>query len=163
MSQPIDPQFINRLQDVFREGDENADAKTLEAGNVRTVEEVFRVIARKDFDALRDLLAEDVTFEIVGAGGGPMAGSARGRERVVEAVRGNFAQVEDQQPEVLSIVAQGDTVVVLGKERGRFRPTGREYELHWMHQYKLAGDKVVQIIELVDSGALVEVLKGAEE
>lgn len=161
MSQPIDPQFINRLQDAFAEGDENAGAKAVEAGNVRVVEEVFRAVARKDFDALADLLAEGVTFEIVGSGASPMAGRAEGREQVIEAARGNFAQLDEQRPEILSVAAQGDTVVVLGRERGRFRPTGREYELHRMHQYGLRGGKVARICELLDSAALLDVLKPA--
>ncbi len=159
MSQPIDPQFIDRIQDAFREGDENATGKTLEAENVRIIEEVLRAIARKDFDALRDLLADDVSFEIVGSGGGPMAARADGRERVIEAARGNFAQIEDQRPEILSVVAQGDTVVVVGRERGRFRPTGREYDLYWMHQYGLRGGKVARITELLDSAALLDAVK----
>ena len=163
MSQPIDPRFIDRLQHAFREGDEQAAGKTAEAENVRVIEEVFRAIARKDFDALGGLLAEDVTFEIVGPGGGPMAARAEGRGRVIEAARGNFAQVEEQRPEILSVVAQGDTVVVVGKERGRFRSTGREYELHWMHEYKLVGGKVLRILELLDSGALLDALKPAGE
>lgn len=161
MTQPIDPRFIDRLQDAFREGDEHASGKALEAGNVRVVEGVFRAIAGKDFDALGELLAEDVTFEIVGPGGGPMAARAEGRGRVVEVARSNFAQVEEQRPEILSVVAQGDTVVVVGKERGRFRPTGREYELHWVHHYRLAGGKVVRILELLDSGALLDAAKPA--
>ena len=155
MTQPIDPQFIDRLQDAFREGDRNVAGKALEAENVRVIEEVFRVIARKEFDALGGLLPHDVTFEIVGSGG-PMAARAEGRERVVEAARGNFAQIEDQRPEVLSVVAQGDMVVVVGKERGRFRATGREYEVHWMHQYRLEGGKVVRITEMLDSAALLD-------
>ncbi len=161
MTQPIDPQFIDRLQDAFREGDRDAAGKALEAENVRVIEEVFRAIARKDFDALGGLLADDVTFEIVGPGG-PFAARAEGRERVVEAARGNFAQIEEQRPEILLVVAQGDNVVVVGKERGRYRPTGREYELHWMHQYKLAGGKVVRILELLDSGALLDAVKPAD-
>ena len=139
MSRPIDPRFIDRLQTAFREGDENAAGKTVEAENVRVIEEVFRAIARKDLDALGGLLAEDVTFETVGPGGGPMAARAEGRGRVVEAARGNFAQVEEQRPEILSVVAQGDTVAVLGRERGRFRLTGREYELHRVHHYRPRG------------------------
>lgn len=158
MTQPIDPRFIDRLQDAFREGDRNAAGKALEAENVRVIEEVFRAIARKDFDALGGLLADGVTFEIVGSGG-PMAARAEGRGRVVEAARGNFAQIEDQRPEVISVVAQGDTVVVVGKERGRFRATGREYEVHWMHQYRLEGGKVVSITEMLDSAALLDAVR----
>ncbi len=105
MSRVIDPQFIDRLQDAFREGDDGADGKDAEAENVR----------------------------------------------VVEAARRNSAQIEEQRPEILSVVAQGDTVVVFGRELGRFRPTGREYELHWMHLYRLGGGKVAGITELLDA------------
>jgi hypothetical protein len=78
MSRPIDTQFIARLQAAFHEGDENAAAKPPEAENVRVIEEVFRAIARKDFDAPGDLLADDVTFEIVGPGGRPRPPAPRG-------------------------------------------------------------------------------------
>lgn len=158
MSQPIDPRFIDGLQAAFREGDEHAAGKALEAENVRVIEQVFRAIARKEFDALGVLPADGVTFEIVGPGG-PMAARAEGRGRVVEAARGNFAQIEDQRPEVLSVVAQGDTLVAVGRERGRFHATGREYEVHWMHQYGLEGGKVVSITEMLDGAALLDALR----
>lgn len=40
MSRPIDPQFIDRFQDAFREGNDGAAGKAKEAENVRVVEEV---------------------------------------------------------------------------------------------------------------------------
>ena len=89
---------------------------------------------------------------------GPGAEKPRGRSpptQVIEATRQNFALVEEQRPEIQSVVAQGDTVVVLGRETGRFRPTGREYEMHWMHHYTFRGGKIQQIRELFDSAALL--------
>jgi len=67
MSQIIDPQFIDKLQTAFNEGDENVAEKSEEAANVRRVEEVFRIIASKDFDSLKNFFAEDVTLEIIGS------------------------------------------------------------------------------------------------
>ena len=77
---------------------------------------------------------------------------------MIETTRNNFAQVEEQRPETQSVVAQGDTVVVVGREQGRFRPTGRSYDLHWMHQYTFKNGKIVRIRELFDSAALLKVI-----
>ena len=158
MSHTVDPRFIDGLQAAFHEGDENAANKLEEAENVRQVEDVFRILARRDFDALNDILADDVTLEIIGSPATPMAGLTRGRQQVIEATRNNFAQVEDQRPEIQSVVAQGDTVVVLGREQGRFRPTGQSYDLHWMHHYTFKSGKIARIRELLDSAALLNVV-----
>ncbi|HEX8141442.1 MAG TPA: nuclear transport factor 2 family protein [Pyrinomonadaceae bacterium] len=158
MSQIIDPQCLDNFQSAFHEGDENVTHKLEETENVRCVEEVLRIIARKDFDALNDILADDVTFEIIGTSATPLAGITKGRQQVIETARNNFAQVEEQRPEIQSVVAQGNTVVVIGREQGRFRPTGRSYDLHWMYQYTFKDRKVISIRELFDSAALLSVI-----
>jgi hypothetical protein len=158
MNQFTDQQFINTVQAAFHEGDANVANKLEEAANVRRVEEVFRLIARKDFKALDDILADQVTLEIVGSPDTPMAGLTQGRQQVIETLENNFAQVEEQQPEIQSVVAQGNTVVVIGRDRGRFRPTGRTYDMHWMHQYTFEGDKIIRMRELFDSAALLNVI-----
>src|SRR5687767_7372998 len=159
MSKIIDPQFIDNLQSAFFEGDENVVEKSEEAENVRRVEEVFRIIARKDFDSLKSILADNITLEIIGSSSTPWAGVTQGLQKVIEQLRNNFAQIEEQQEEIQTVVAQGDTVIVVGKEKGRFRPTGRKYELHWMHQYTFKQGKIVRMRELLDSAALLDVIK----
>lgn len=158
MSQFIDQQFIINLQAAFHEGDENVDSKLEEAENVRRIEEAFRLIALRDFKALGGILADDVTLEIVGSPDTPMAGFTQGCQQVIERLENNFAQVEEQQPEIQSVVAQGNTVIVIGRERGRFRPTGRPYDLHWMHQYTFKEGKIIHMRELFDSAALLNVV-----
>jgi len=163
MSQFIDEQFINTLQTAFHEGDEYAANKLEEAENVRRIEELFRIIARKDFESLNGILADEVVLEIIGSPTTPMAGLTEGRQQVIDTTRNNFAQVKEQRPEILSVVAQGNTVVVVGREQGCFRPTGRSYELHWMHQYTFKNGKIVRICELFDSAALLKAIQPEEE
>jgi ketosteroid isomerase-like protein len=155
MTQFTELQFIDHVQTGFREGDANIANKLAEAEHVRVVEKMFHLFARNDFDALTDIFPDDVTLEIFGSPDNPMAGLTQGREKVIETTRNNFALVEEQRPEILSVVAQGDTVVVVAHEKGRFRPTGRDYELHWMQIYSFKDGKIARIRELLDSGALV--------
>jgi ketosteroid isomerase-like protein len=130
MNQIADTQFIDALQMSFREGDENVGNKLEEAENVRRVEEIFHAIAAGNFEALTEIFADDITMEIVGSDSMPMTCRVQGLPQVIETTQNNFAQVEEQRPEILSVVAQGNTVVVIGREQGRFRPTGRNYDVH---------------------------------
>jgi ketosteroid isomerase-like protein len=155
MTQAMDSGFIDTLFEAFHEGDANVASKSEEESNVRRVEEVYRVIARDDFAALGEILADDVVLEIIGPPTSPMTGLHQGRQQVVEVTRNNFAQLEAQRPEIQSVVAQGDTVIVVGREQGRFRPTGRDYKVDWMHQFTFKGGKVARIRELFDSAALL--------
>jgi hypothetical protein len=155
MSQKMDLQFLDTVLPAFRRGDMNVDRKLEEAANIGLMQEVYKAIANHNFDALGPLLAEDAVLEIVGPAGSPMSGVFRGREQVVEAARRNFGMVEEQKPEILSIVAQGDSVIVVGKETGRYRPTGREYEMHWMHEYTFREGKLARVRELLDRAELI--------
>lgn len=78
---------------------------------------------------------------------------------VIEAARNNFAQVDEQQPEIQSVVAQGNMVVVIGKDRGRFRPTGRRYDFHCVYEFTFKDGKVVSLRELFDTAAMLRAIQ----
>jgi hypothetical protein len=141
--------FINRLPEAFHEGDEKATAKRVETDNVRLLQSVYQAISRGDIQAFMDMLAEDIDLEILGPLTVPFLGSWRGRQQVTEAVRTNFAMVQEQQPELQSVVAQGDTVVAVGRERGRYSETGLEYDVQWVQFHTFRGGMLSRIRQLV--------------
>jgi ketosteroid isomerase-like protein len=159
MSAKMDTKFIDSIPTAFREGDAKADEKLEELENVALVKEIFRVIASNDFNAMGDFLADDVALEILGPSGMPFAGTYNGREQVIEITRHNFSLLENQVPQILSVVAQGNAVVLLGRETARLRQTGSDYELHWMQHYTFREGKLVKMIELIDTAALVNAAK----
>jgi ketosteroid isomerase-like protein len=152
----IDQQFFDTFEAAFQEGDTNLASKSEEASNVRQVQQIYRILAQGDFSALGELLADDVVFEIIGSSDNPFAGYAQGRQQVIDAARHNFTQLEEQRPEIEAVVAQGDTVVVMARERGRYVPTGQEYDFHWVHLYRFKEGKLKGIRELADTGAITK-------
>jgi ketosteroid isomerase-like protein len=152
-------QFIDKLRDAFEDDDSNAAAKVMESNNVTLIQDQYRAIARGDFAAFVNLLADDIEMEIVGPSAVPFVGSWRGRQQVVDAIGKNFSHLEDQHPEVQSVVAQGDMVVVTAKERGRIKATGRTYEVHWVQYFTFRNGKVVRFRELFDSGAMLDAVR----
>lgn len=158
MAPRMNIRFIDALMPAFRQGDANVDAKTEEANNILRLAKLYHAIAYHDFDALGELLTTDAVLEIIGAAGVPFVGHHEGREQVVEAARRNFSSVEEQHPEILTVVAQGNTVIVVGRERGRFHQTGKGYELTWMQEFRFNGDGAVEYIrELFDTATLMKV------
>jgi ketosteroid isomerase-like protein len=161
---PANPalQFIDRVQEAFLEGDPDVTTKSMEADNVRCLQRQYQAIVAGDFAAALDLFTDDVELEIVGPPEMPFAGMWRGREAVGAALRRNFSLVADQQPEIHSVTAQGDTVVVVARERGTYVPTGRGYDLHWVQLFQFRDGRMARVREFADSAALLAAARPLE-
>lgn len=151
MSLPDLSSFLDHLLTAFREGDPQANAKTVEADNVLRIRAAYEAVARDDYDAFARCLHDDVEMEVYGPKINAFVGKSRGREQVRDTVRKNFSQVEEQRPELLTVVGQGDTVVIFGRETGRFRPTGQRYDLHWVQLFTLRDGLIVRIRQVTDT------------
>jgi ketosteroid isomerase-like protein len=156
MIEHTDSTFFDSLHAAFQSGDINITDKSAEAENVHHVEELYRIITQQDFEALGEILTDDVVLEIVGSSDNPVAGKAQGRQQVIETTRRNFALLADQKPEIETVVAQGDTVVVVARERGRVVATDLTYDLRWVQLLKFKEGKLTHILELADSAGFRE-------
>ena len=141
--------FLDSVDRAFRHGDPEIDAKRSEQENVRLLKEQYRAIGQGDMEAFASLLAEDVEFEVLGPPEVPFLGRWQGRQPVAEAVWRNFGMLEAQRPEVGSVVAQGDTVAVVLRERGRVRATGKDYAFECVQLHTFRDGKSVRVRELV--------------
>lgn len=116
------------------------------AGNRATLLGVYDAVGRGDFESLGAFLTDDVEFDIRGFG--PMDGNCRGRDPVIAAVRANFALLADQKPEMEGMIAQGDSIAVLFRESGVFKPDGRGYGVRVVQWLTFAGGKIAKIDEI---------------
>ena len=121
--------------------------------NVEVVQETYEAVGRGDIPALLDVLTDDVEWTFQGPSVIPFAGTRRGREGVAEFFSLVGRNLEFERFEPREFVAQGDTVVVLGFERSRIKPTGRTFEQEWAHVYKLRDGKVAEFLALEDTAA----------
>jgi hypothetical protein len=121
--------------------------------NVEVVQETYEAVGRGDIPALLDLLTNDVEWTFQGPSVIPFAGTRRRREGVAEFFSLVGENLEFERFEPREFVAQGETVVVLGFERSRIKPTGRTFEQEWAHVYKLRDGKVAEFLALEDTAA----------
>lgn len=125
---------------AFAAGDAAADAKAQERENVERIGRMVHLISQGRFDELREHLAPDVEYEMAVPESIPWRRSARGADEVAAAIAENFGCVCEQHPQPLSLVSQGDTVMVIARENGRMVESGEPYEVLLAQQYTFGGD-----------------------
>ncbi len=160
MSQSPFEAFVNGLLPAYLEGDANAKSKETESANVDRLVAMYRAVGLGDFQTVLDYFDEDMDMEIIGPSIIPISGRWRGKAQIAAALVRNFSMFEDQRPEVQTVVAQADRVVVVGHEQGRFKPTGRPYEIHWVQIFTFRDGKVVRFRELADTAVFLDALAG---
>ena len=102
---------------------------------LRSIEEQLAAIARGDFAAAMADAVDDVSLEIFAPPEFPFVRQARGRDELIRAMQTNFGALENQQPEIGTVVAQGDTGGLVGRARGTFRETGAAYSVEFVHRF----------------------------
>ncbi len=103
-------------------------------------------------------MTEDVELEFLG-GVGEVFYGGKGKQAVMQAAIRNYALLEVQKPELISLVAKGDVVVVVAKESGKVCATQREYELHFIQHFTFCDGKIAKIFGFCDSQSLIDAVK----
>ena len=67
--------------------------------------------------------------------------------------------LETLQFELRDFIAQGNKVVVVGYQRGRAKPTGRLYEIEFVHLWSVRDGKISEFWVYADTAPLVEALR----
>jgi ketosteroid isomerase-like protein len=152
--EPTGRAFLERLHSRFLDDDPAAEGKALEQANLRVLADLYAGIARGDFDPIEAMVSDDFVFEMMTEAPIPFPRVVRGRRGLAEQLRKNFEVVEEQIPEVQTVVAQGNLLVVVGFERGRVRASGQPYALYWVQLFTFRNGKIVSIRQFFDSASL---------
>ena len=129
---------------------ETTDEQTREA-NKNAVVKSFEVMASHDFDALDDLIDEDLTFS------DPLM-EIDGLDDYKDLMRGRFSALPDTDSTLHTMVAEDDVVVVhfsyRGTHKGEFQgiePTGNTVEGTAVMIDRFEGGKIVERTEEFDT------------
>ncbi len=133
---------------TFAQGDLDPRSKGVEMRNVAAVKAMVEAVARDDYEAFSRLVSDSVKLSILAPPDVPFIRNAEGAPAFLETVRRNFAMLVEQTPMLLSIVAQGDTVVCIVREQGRYAENGRPYDLHAAQEFVFHEGKLVRILEI---------------
>lgn len=141
---------VDEYRQSWRRAPETGEAElpSVETRNVAAVRAMIEAIARDDYEALSDAVADGVRLQILAPPDVPFIRSAEGAPAFLDAVRRNFAMIEEQKPVLLSLVAQGEAVVCILREQGRYVEDHRAYDLHAVQEFVFREGKLTRIFEI---------------
>ncbi len=132
-----------------------------EQDNSTVVQGLYDSFKAGDIDAMLGGMSDTVEWQLPEIAGVPFSGKRQGHD----SIREFFAIVADMQDvnemELDTVVAQGDTVVVLGHYVWRVRATGRNFTSDFAHAFHMADGKVSRFQEFLDTAAAVAAYQGA--
>jgi ketosteroid isomerase-like protein len=134
-----------------------------EEANLQIAREIYAAFKRKDAAAILDLQDEGAEWTVAGpADRIPWAAPGRGREGVGEFLKILSEWLTADQFEIRQILAEAETVVALGFQRGHVRPNGRSYEFDFVHVWRMQAGKVTSFRVYYDTAYLASRLHEAE-
>ena len=131
-----------------------------EQENLDLIKEVYAAFGRGDLPAILGALTDDVEWHHPRPAEIPGGGSRRGHDEVTGffVAIGQNIDVEQFSPERFH--ADGDTVIVFGRERMRVKASGRSYDAEWTHEFTIRGGKIASFREYTDTATIIEGLRG---
>ena len=130
-----------------------------EQENVQVVKQHFATFGQGNLLAVLDTLAEDVDFQSPVTRTAPAeiswAKPRHSREEVATLFKELFEKVQPERLETLEFTAQGDRVIVEGRNRGTVKSTGRTYEHDWVMVFTLREGKIIRFRHYYDTADIV--------
>jgi uncharacterized protein len=103
--------------------------------HLQTLQAQIDAIARGDLATMLAHATDDVRLEIFAPPEFPWVRAARGAVAFRDAVAQNVGAMADQQPEIRDVFAEGDRVVLFGRETGTIRETGATYDVEFVERF----------------------------
>lgn len=133
----------------------------VEEENVSKVKRLYDSFKRREVHSIMDMFADDAVMHGPAPSGVvPWGGTYNGRSGVAQFFKALGESLEPQQFDLNDFIAQENKVVVLGYQKGRVKPTGRPYEIEFVHVWTIRDDgKFIEFRVYNDTASLVEALR----
>lgn len=119
--------------------------------NIDRIQRIYDAFGRGDVAFILDQLAEDVAWVTHLDAVVPWSGTFSKRADVQRFFDAIFASVEIDAFEPQEWVADGDTVISIGRFAGHSRTLGKPFDTRWIFVWKLAGGRVRSYEQFHDS------------
>ena len=127
----------------------------------QVVDALFAAIQSGDRDRILALLSDDVEWWVAGPPEIPYAGSFRGRDEVGEFFATFNEAIDYESWHAHEFIAEGETVVVVGEERWRAKPSGQLVDNPWVLVITVHAGQVVRFRAYEDTAAAKEAFLGS--
>jgi ketosteroid isomerase-like protein len=128
--------------------------------NREVVQQLYIRFGQGDVEGIMSLLSPSVAWQNHGPQSVPLYVPCQGREAVRKWLELIAREFEIAEFVTDTFVAERDHVVVLGREKGTVRQTGRAYATQFAHVFRVSDGQIVTYDGFEDSSAMVAALGG---
>ncbi|WP_154325924.1 MULTISPECIES: nuclear transport factor 2 family protein [Haloferax] len=126
--------------------------------NVEILESAYEAYNRGDIDAVLSVFSEDI--EWIEPDGAPSPGSHIGPDAVLNDIfMETMATFEDLSVEPERFIDGGDTVVGVGRFRGKDRESGNRFDVSFAHICDMKDGKITKCVNSTDTAAMLRVFE----
>lgn len=137
---------------------------TKEQENLKVVQEMFTAFDKGNTQTGLNIYGQDVDFQSPVTRTYPPEitwGKPRhSREEVAKYFKELFEKVQPERLETIWFTAQGDRVVVEGKNRGMVKSTGKDYEHDWVMVFTVRDNEIIRFRHYYDTADIVTAFRG---
>ena len=123
--------------------------ETTKALNV--VQEMLTAFGKGDMEALKKTLSDDTTWVYHGVNGIPYNGTYQGKDGAVKFIMNIMANVDVLDFQVTKIVAEQNTVIVLGSEKQKIKRNSEVLAQKWVQVYTVENDLITRLDEYANT------------
>ncbi|TWT05045.1 nuclear transport factor 2 family protein [Reyranella sp. CPCC 100927] len=114
----------------------------------------YDALGRRDRPGVLATVADDVDWQFTGPPTIPFAGAHQGRAAVAAFLATIANSVDVLAFDVERMIADGDTVVVFGREHFRVRATRRAWDVDWIQVHTVRDGVISRFREYTDTAAI---------
>ncbi|MBL7733843.1 MAG: nuclear transport factor 2 family protein [Chitinophagaceae bacterium] len=123
--------------------------ETKQALNV--VQEMLAAFGKGDLETLKQTLSEDTVWVYYGVDGIPYNGTYEGKDGVIRFIANIISNVDILDFQVSKIVADQNTVIVLGSEKQRIKSNNEVLEQKWVQVYTVENNLITRLDEFANT------------
>lgn len=121
--------------------------------NKQRVQESYRLYQNGDIRGIIERCHDDIEWTSPESDVLPFAGSFHGKQGIADFFSRLDATLQATRFEPREFVAEGDKVVVLGQATWLAKPTGRSFDVPWVHVFTMRDGKVARFEAFTDTAA----------
>ncbi|HEY3159132.1 MAG TPA: nuclear transport factor 2 family protein [Vicinamibacterales bacterium] len=141
----MDPKDFSGVTSRLRQAIVRTASDAASRSNLSSLQTQIDAIARGDLATSLAQALPDVVLSIFAPPEFPYVRHAQGLDALKAALEHNFNAVEDQHPTVLNIFAEGNTVVLFGRETGRIPRTGTTYNVEFVQKFTFRDGRLAEV------------------
>jgi len=119
--------------------------------SVEAVQAMLAAFGKGDVEALKHTLSENTVWVYHGVEGIPYNGTYNGKDGAVQFIGNIISNVDILDFKVANILANGNTVVVLGSEKQKIKSNGQVLEQSWVQVYTVGNNLIIRMEEYANT------------